>query len=659
MWRAGALNVGSLCSYVSAGALNVMNVGNVMNMENKRASAAHFLTFARQTHFSMRIAPIVLFFLFLLPCLSLAQQPVEEGAKVRIEWARQLEYHREGGKEVQILKGNVRIQHDSVFLFCDEAVVVNQTDVTARGNVVILQGDSLAIFSDSLFYGGRTKKSDLWGNVVLQHKDEKLFTDSLHYDLRRRIAYYEHRALLTNDTTQLRSLRGEYYVDRDEAVFHDSVTVVDPHFELQAEELRFNTRTQTVYFEGPTLISLGEERDSRIYCEDGFYDIPHELAEFAERPQYLNGDMKATSRLIRYDAHKGEVQLLGEALLESDELHAEAEQIRYDEVNDVFYLEGQALYEGEGRNIRAERIVYDRRHESYSTEGRSLISEPPTLLEAGRTRYVEESGLAIADRGVVWRDTSAGLTIECERAEYLKEQDQLLATGGERGRPLLIVESEEDSLFLAADTLFAHRGDTLSGDSSRVLHAYRDVRIFKRDLQAACDSLVYYEGDSLFRLFDRPAMWFDTTQLTGDTIEIQLANRRVSRIRLWEHALIANSTDLLLFNQISGREVNIYFSDNEPRELLVSGNVESVYYLQDESKAYIGVNRSTSAEMRILFEDGQISKIYSLRQIDGLVLPVREGLNIRLGDFEWQQERRPFSVGDLFLTVKSEARHEE
>ena len=596
----------------------------------------------------MRIAT-VLFILSLLPLWGFGQQPVEQGAKVRIEWARQLEYHREEGREIQLLKGDVRIQHDSVFLFCEEAVVVNQTDVTARGNVVILQGDSLAVFADSVFYGGRSKKSDLWGNVVLKHNEEKLFTDSLHYDLRRKIAYYKHWALLTNDTTQLRSLKGEYFVDRDEAVFHDSVTVVDPDFELRAEELRFNTRSQTVYFEGPTLISLGEERNSRIYCEDGFYDIPNELAEFAERPQYLNKDMKASARLIRYDAHKGEVLLLGEAKVVSDELQAEAEQIRYDEVNDVFYLEGEAHYEGEGRNIHADRIVYDRKHEIYSTEGRSIISEPPTILEAGHTRYAEEGGLAIADEGVVWRDTSAGLTIECERAEYLREEDYLLATGGENGRPLLIVESEEDSLFLSADTLFAHKADTLTGDSSRLLHAYRDVRIYKRDLQAACDSLVYYEGDSLFRLFEEPVLWFDTTQLSGDTIEIQLADKKVSRIRLWEHALIANSTDLLLFNQISGREVNISFSNNEPRELFVNGNVESVYYIQDESNAYIGVNRSTSAEMRMLFEGGQISRIYSLRQIDGSVLPMREGLNLRLGDFRWQAERRPLSLGDLFV----------
>ncbi len=589
----------------------------------------------------------ILFFWLLLSPLLFAQQPPAETEKVRIEWANTLEYHRKEGQEIQILRGDVRIQHDSAFLFCEEAEVINQTEVKAKGKVVILQGDSLHVFADSLFYSGRTRKANLWGNVVLKHNEEKLFTDSLHYDLNSKIAYYNHRALLTNDTTQLRSLQGTYYVERDEAVFQDSVTIVDPEFELKAQALRFNTRSRMAFFEGPTLISLGKERNSRIYCEDGFYDLANNRAEFAERPQYLSEDMKATARLIRYDGNSSEIQLLGEARVFSDELQASADTIRYHEESDVFYLDGNASYRDDERNIYADRIVYDRNREIYTTEGQSLISEPPTLLQAGKTTYQEETGMAIAYEGVVWQDTSAGLTIVCDQAEYLRDQDYLRASGSREKRPVLIVEMDGDSLFLSSDTLLAHQADSSQSDSNRILRAFQNVRIYKSDLQAACDSLVYHESDSLFRLFHQPVIWFDTTQLTADTIEIGLSNRQISYMRLWEHALIANSNDLLMFNQISGRNVNILFSNSEPREVFVSGNVQSLYYLQDEEKAYIGLNQSSSSEMRILFEKGQIRRVYSLRDVEGRVLPMREAMGLTLEGFKWQQSRRPKSVDDL------------
>ncbi len=595
---------------------------------------------------------LVLFLLF--GPLVLSAQQVEEGEKVRIEWSDTLEYHRVNDQEIQILRGHVRIQHDSAFLFCEEAEVLNQTEVRARGEVIIVQGDSLNVFADSLFYSGKTKKADLWGDVVLKHNAEKLFTDSLHYDLDRKVAYYEHRALLTNDTTQLRSLQGSYFVERDEAVFRDSVSVIDPEFELKANELRFNTRSRKVFFEGPTLLSLGEDRAARIYCEDGFYDLAGHQAEFAERPQYSHEGLQATARLIRYDGRLREIDLLDEARITSDELLAEADTIRYEEARDVIHLTGDALYRDVEREIRAEHIVYDRRTEVYTTEGSSLISEPPTILRAGKTQYVEETGMAVAYDGVLWQDTSAGLTIACERAEYLRERDLLLASGGDLGRPLLIVDMDGDSLYLSADTLFAHRADTSGADSSRVLHAYRDVRIFKSDLQAACDSLVYLEGDSLFDLFGHPVLWFDTTQLTADTVNIQLSEQKVHHMKLRSNAILANSSDMVLFNQISGRTVDIFFEENEPRELRVDGNVEALYYLQDEEKRYIGLNRSTSAELRISFENRQIRRVYSLREIEGEVLPMQEAMDLRLEGFRWQKERRPLSVEDVF-TAKGRA----
>ncbi len=592
---------------------------------------------------------ILSFLLFFSAWPILAQQ-VQEGEKVRIEWADTLEYHRIDGKEIQVLRGDVRIQHDSAFLFCREAEVVNQTEVRARGEVVIVQGDSLNVFADSLFYSGRTKRADLWGEVVLRHNEEKLFSDSLHYDLRRKAAYYEGWALLTNDTTQLRSVQGSYFVERDEVVFRDSVSVIDPEFELKAEELRFNTRSRKVFFEGPTLISLGEDRSARIYCEDGFYDIANHRAEFAERPQYSSEDLKATARLIRYDGRAKRIDLLGEAYVESSELLAEADTIRYEEAQDVFYLEGDALYSDEERDIRAERIVYDRKREQYTTEGSSFISEPPTILQAGKTQYLEERGMAVAYEGVLWQDTSAGLTIACERAEYLREQDHLLASGGDFGRPLLIVDMGEDSLYLSADTLLAHRADASQGDSSRVLHAYRDVRIFKGDLQAACDSLVYVEGDSIFRLFRQPVLWFDTTQLTADTIEILLRKQKIYHMKLWSKAMIANSSDLVLFNQIGGRRVDISFEDNRPREVWVRGNVESLYYLQDDEKRYIGLNRSRSSSLRMMLEEGQIRRVYSLRDVEGSVLPMKQAMGLQLEGFRWQGERRPSSVREVLVS---------
>ena len=106
--------------------------------------------------------------------------------------------------------------------------------------------------------------------------------------------------------------------------------------------------------------------------------------------------------------------------------------IRYDEVQDKTYLEGNAKFKDETRNIVANEIIYDAKKDTYATRGRSHISDPPQILDADQVDYREELGLGIAMGNVTWRDTSANLTIVCERAEFNRETGYLKATGNKK-----------------------------------------------------------------------------------------------------------------------------------------------------------------------------------------------------------------------------------
>src|SRR5690606_8800950 len=141
----------------------------------------------------------------------------------------------------QKLLGNVELRQDSVYMYCDSAIIKNETFVTAGGHVLIQHGDSISVFADSSTYDGLLKIIDLYGDVVLLSGNQKLFTDSLHYDLNTKIATYNGGATLTNDTTQLRSKRGYYYVNEKVIYFRDDVVVVSPDFSLKADTLKFNT----------------------------------------------------------------------------------------------------------------------------------------------------------------------------------------------------------------------------------------------------------------------------------------------------------------------------------------------------------------------------------------------------------------------------------
>lgn len=595
------------------------------------------------------LLPLFLLFFMDIHAQVRIQQDTTDKDQVQIDFADETIYLRRAGTEIQRLIGNVELRQDSIYVYCDTVTITNDTALVAKGNVIIQQGDSLNVFADSLNYNTTIKVADLYGDVVLESNDQKLFTDHLTYDLKTKVATYLNRATITNGTTHLTSKRGYFYVDQDEAFFKDSVVVISPEFSLRSDTLKYNTKTSLATFLGPTLIT---NDSTKIYCEDGFYDIENRLAEFRQNAQYVRGQAEAQADVIRYDGATDTYTLAGDASFKEGNRNAKADTIRYDERADVTYLVGNAFYEDEGQQITANEIIYDAKTEVYKTKGRSYISDPPQILEADEVDYDNTAGLGVAMGNVIWRDTSENLTIIAELAQYNKKTDYLKASGG---RPLLISVIDADSLFLSSDTLVGIRRDTIEAhnDSSRLMLAYPDVRIFKSNLQAICDSLSYSSADSLFQFFKDPIIWSDTSQFSADTIFMQLANDKIDRIYLYTKSFIINSPDEIFFNQIKGKDITAYFTDNDLQLMDVQGNAESVYYALDDFKAYVGVNKTVCSEMKVYFADNEVERIKFYERPQGELLPMREANHeeLRLEGFRWETERRPRSVDDL-LTLR-------
>ncbi len=576
-------------------------------------------------------------------------------SQVIIDQSEELSGKVVNGQEIRTFKGNVELRQDNVFMYCDTAVVVDNK-VDAVGQVIIQQGDSITIFADSLSYLGDIKKAYLFGNVALLKENQKLHTDYLVYNLNTKVATYTNWAILTNDTTQLRSKIGYFYVQQDEAFFKDSVTIVDEDFELKTDTLKYNTSTGIATFLAPTLINQGT---GRIYCESGFYDTKERLAEFRGNAQYLKEDQRATSDVIQYDAETETVTLVGDAVFIEENKVANADTIRYDEKNKLTYLLGNAHYvEGE-RIVDSERMIYNEATENFETEGRARIVDGVQILDADNIDYQENN--AIATGNVVWVDTVENVTINSEHLNYNKETERIVASGG---RPLMTSLIEEDTFYMSADTLVSFHDQP--EDSLRMLLAYNDVRILKTNMQAIADSVTYSSRDSLFELFQNPIIWSDTTQFIADTMYMQLANGKIDQIYLQENALILNSPDEVFFNQIKGKDITAYFYDNELRKMLVEGNAESIYYALDEEKAYVGLNKTLCSKMLLNFDDNQIQEIRFYAQPKANTYPMGQvnHTTMRLKGFKWEVRKRPNNLEDLLkitpkLPPKEEAKEEE
>ncbi len=282
------------------------------------------------------------------------------------------------------------------------------------------------------------------------------------------------------------------------------------------------------------------------------------------------------------------------------------------------------------------------------------------------TTWVSQEELAATKQDIVAealsrRAQTVPLTAGRDILERNLEADSLL-----RVRAPIPTGTEVDSLMgkalLAAarptvDSLVADTASIDSTTTTRIVKAYRNVRLFKSDLQAVADSAYYGYPDSMMRFFGSPMVWAQGSQMSSDTMYMQIVDEKLDNLLLFGNAFMVNTErDSTKFNQIKGRKITGFFTNNELERLFVDGNAESIYYTMDtENIRYQDMYHNRSSRIKLLVDNNEITRFIPIRSIEGKFSPlhlVTQEAEI-LDGFIWKPGDRPTSKEDL-LTRKRE-----
>ena len=262
---------------------------------------------------------------------------------------------------------------------------------------------------------------------------------------------------------------------------------------------------------------------------------------------------------------------------------------------------------------------------------------------------------------------SLGFDLMANNIKANKQKSTFLATEN----PLLLIKQKKDTLYIAADTLYAGKISDLkrkippARDSVGVItdttldkyfEAYHHVKIYSDSLQGKADSLFYSLSDSTIRLITNPIIWANDNQITGDTLYLFVKNKKPEQLYVFENAFAINKIDTTQnYNQLKGNKLNVWFEEGEIHKMSAKGNAENIYFPLDNDKNFIGVNHSNAQMIEVYFENTEPAKVVFKRQLIGKMTPLnqtpKEDLIIR--GFKWQENLRPKSKFEL---MKSPAR---
>lgn len=229
-----------------------------------------------------------------------------------------------------------------------------------------------------------------------------------------------------------------------------------------------------------------------------------------------------------------------------------------------------------------------------------------------------------------------------------------------------LARTDEGADSLAVDSLAASAVDSAAVEADtvrRVVKGFRNVKIYRADFQAVCDSIVGLGVDSTLHLYIDPVLWNERNQVTSDVVDVYTKNQKIDHADFVGRPIMVTEIDTAYYNQISGKEMTAWFSDNEIFRHDVNGNVETIYFLQDAPGDPVNnmlVVRSGSASFYI--EQKQIVTMTYRNENDYVIYPMNNipaTQELFLKEFKWLPERRPTRDEVFDRTIRPSQRREK
>ncbi len=332
--------------------------------------------------------------------------------------------------------------------------------------------------------------------------------------------------------------------------------------------------------------------------------------------------------------------------------HLESNHLDYYTTNKLAYLYGPSTITNlkDSTKIYSERGFYDTNTDiSYFVKNAKLFLKERTVV-ADSLYYDKRKGFASATNNIKVIDTVQNMVAKGNYAELFEHKDSLFIID----KAVAISVLDKDSMYVAGDKIL------LTGKpEKRIARIFNNVKIFKSDLQGKCDSIHSSQEKGLTRMFKRPILWSNNSQITGDSIQL-LTNKKTNKLdslKVLQNAFMIQQDSIYKenFNQIKGRNIFGKFEEDDLRTMLVLGNAESLYYNNNEDTHKLEtITKEIASDIEFILEDGEIAQTKYFKKSEGKTYPPSEfpSEEKKFKGFLWRGDEQPKTVEDIFVKDK-------
>ena len=457
--------------------------------------------------------------------------------------------------------------------------------------------------------------------------------------------------VLYADSALLNTVQNDFTAFRDiKIVLTDTTTIYGSH-------LLYNGNTRIVDIWGDTVTLI--DGATILKTDRLSFDRNTSTAYYTNWGHTVNNYDTVDSRVGRYNTEIKEFYLYNEVVLKDSASQLMTDTLVYNTITSIANFASPTRIYSDSTTLYSESGFYNTKQHYAMSYKESRVRSGQKRLLCDTLHYYEDTQFGRAYGNVAIFDSLNDIACYGRYGE----SDQTRQFSFVTDSALVIFVDKGDSLFMHADTIYATHNEEQEIETIRANYG---VRLFRVDVQGLCDSAFYAVKDSLLTLYHSPVIWYDSFQCAADTIELFMEHKGVKLAKLKSNSFAIGQCDPDKFNQIKGKNTNVYFLEGEPTYADVLGSAQMVYYVtEDDPKGLpdakgnkpqllVGVNVGMGANMRIYFSERQPTRVSTFGNPDmntyplSLLPPEKK----QLPGFNWQSDKRPRDRHQVFMTKK-------
>ncbi|MDR1347180.1 MAG: hypothetical protein LBJ63_01940 [Prevotellaceae bacterium] len=533
-------------------------------------------------------------------------------------------YHYFPGDTIEFF-GNVVVRHEPTVLY-GEKIFYDGIYAKVRGRLVKMndnarnatlktqfvdynidsntgtyaQGGTLARGRDTIesmngIFEGQTGIFTFINNVAMKNDSIILACDTMLYDTRNDITTFIKNTRTWNGSNIMLSDYGIYKPNENEISFSSDVYILSEAQEVWADSVWFNNQT----------------KNADLFRNIQMTDTVQNTIAFGDKAKisdnYRTVFLTEKPAALHYTIPKEANQTSDTTFLIADTISTLMENIKI--VVDTVIQKDTAVQKNimpDSLNIISEndtvsalmgniKIVVDTVIQKDTAVQKTIVPDSLNIIPENDTVSALMENIKIVVDTVIQKDTAVQKTIVPDSFNIIPENDTVTNSSAEQN---IIHENIDKSniqvnirksfgLGASKNELQANQDSIkqilITRDTAvRSMFAYHNVKIYRSDFQAVCDSLIYHSLDSITYMYHLPVLWNDSTQITSGVAIFYSKNGQIDYAEFASPAMVIMREDSAHFSQMKGKSMKAFFNKGQLDKIHVLGNGQSIYYVREK-----------------------------------------------------------------------------